>query len=94
VAEGSDAAKAGIKEGDIVYSVDDADLHRDPQALISRIGDRVGKSVKLAIKRGETDSMVNVQVGSRTDTSYKISELSNPTPEQLKIREAWLKARK
>jgi predicted metalloprotease with PDZ domain len=94
VAEGSEAAKAGLKMGDIVFSVDDADLHRDPRALISRIGDRVGKSVKLAIKRGETDSIVNLQVGSRTNTSYKISELSNPTPEQLKIREAWLKAGK
>lgn len=34
------------------------------------------------------------QVGTRSDSSYKISELPNPTPNQIKIREAWLKAGK
>ena len=88
---GGPAARAGLRVGDIVLSVDGADLRKDPQALIAKLGERVGQAVKLSFKRGGQDQTVVVEVGSRSDASYKIAELPNPTPDQLKIREAWLK---
>jgi predicted metalloprotease with PDZ domain len=93
VADGP-AAKAGLRAGDIVMSVDGANLQRDPQALVAALGERAGKPVKLAIRRGGKDQTVDLQVGTRSDISYKLSELPNPTPDQIKIREAWLKTGK
>jgi predicted metalloprotease with PDZ domain len=93
VAEGP-AAKAGLRAGDIVSSVDGVDLQEDPQTFVQKLGERVGKPVKLAIKRGGKDQTVDLQVGTRSDSSYKVSELPNPTTEQVKIREAWLKVGK
>jgi predicted metalloprotease with PDZ domain len=34
------------------------------------------------------------KVGSRSESIYKIAELPNPSPDQIKIREAWLKTGK
>jgi predicted metalloprotease with PDZ domain len=93
VADGP-AAKAGLQAGDIVLSFDDVDLRKDPEVLIAGLADRVGKRVKLAIKRGGKDQLIDLQVGTRTEASYKIAALANPTPDQLKIREAWLKVGK
>jgi predicted metalloprotease with PDZ domain len=93
VADGP-AAKAGLRAGDIVSSVDGVDLQKDPQTFIQKLGERAGKPVKLAIKRGGKDQTVDLQVGTRSDSTYKVSELPNPTPEQIKIREAWLKVAK
>ena len=93
VADGA-AAKAGLRAGDIVLSADGVDLQKNPQALVAALGERVGKPVKIAIKRGAGDQVVELQVGTRSDVSYKISELPNPTPDQVRIREAWLKTAK
>lgn len=94
VVAGGQAAKAGLRVGDVVLSADGVDLRKDPQALISKLGERVGQAVKLSIKRGGEDLTRDVEVGTRSDTSYKIAELPNPSPDQVKIREAWLKVSK
>lgn len=93
VADGA-AAKAGLRVGDLVVSIDGADLGRDPRALVAALGERVGKPVKIAYKRGGKDQTLDLQVGARSDSSYKISESAHPTPDQLRIREAWLKVGK
>jgi len=41
-----------------------------------------------------TSPTVGVKVGTRSELRYKIAELPNPTADQVKIREAWLKVRK
>jgi predicted metalloprotease with PDZ domain len=94
VAAGGQAAKAGLRVGDIVLGVDGVELRKDPQALIAKLGERIGQTVKLSIKRGAQDLTSDVEVGSRSDSSYKIVELPNPSPDQVKIREAWLKVGK
>lgn len=88
------AAKAGLRVGDLVLSADGADLRKDPQALIAMLGDRIGKAVKVSFKRGAQDLTTDVEVGYRSDARYKIVELSAPTADQMKIRDAWLKVLK
>jgi predicted metalloprotease with PDZ domain len=61
---------------------------------MERLEQRIGNGVKLAIKRNGKDQSIDMNVGSRSEASYKIVEVPNPTPEQLKVREAWLKAGK
>jgi predicted metalloprotease with PDZ domain len=94
VISGGGAAKAGLRVGDIVLSADGVDLRKDPQALIAKLGEKIGQAVKLSIKRGAQEITGDVEVGTRGDVSYKVSELPNPTADQVKIREAWLKVGK
>lgn len=94
VTAGGQAAKAGLRVGDIVLSADGMDLRKDPQALIAKLGEKIGQAAKLSIKRGVQDITSDVEVGTRSDASYKVSELPNPSPDQIKIREAWLKVGK
>ena len=91
---GGAAYKAGLRAGDILVSVDGLDLRKDGQALMERLEQRIGNAVKLAIKRAGKDQSIDMHVGSRSEASYKIVELPNPTPDQLKTREAWLKVGK
>jgi predicted metalloprotease with PDZ domain len=86
------AAKAGLRAGDILVSLDGLDLQKDRQAIDEKLQRSIDRKVKLQIKRGGQAQTVDLQVGSRSDPSYKIVELPNPTARQLKIREAWLKA--
>ncbi|MEK6325380.1 MAG: PDZ domain-containing protein [Acidobacteriota bacterium] len=94
VVPGGPAAKAGLRPGDILVSVDGLDMQKDLQAVDERLEQRIGRSVKLAIRRGGKDQTLDLEVGSRSEASYKIVELPNPTRDQLKIREAWLKVGK
>jgi predicted metalloprotease with PDZ domain len=91
ISEGSQAAKAGLRIGDIILSVNGMDLRKDPQALIAKLGENIGHSVKLSIKRGTQDLTIDVKVSTIEDSTYKVVEVPSPTPKQLKIREAWLK---
>jgi len=93
VADGP-AAQAGLRVGDVVLSIDGADLGRNPQALVAALGERVGKPVRIAFKRGGKYQTVDLQVSTRSDSNYKVSELASPAPDQLRIREAWLKTGK
>jgi predicted metalloprotease with PDZ domain len=94
VVAGGQAAKAGLRVGDIVLSADGVDLRKDPQALIAKLGERIGQAVKLSFKRGGQEITSDVEVGTRSESSYKVSEAPNPSPDQVKIREAWLKVGK
>ena len=94
VVAGGQAAKAGVRVGDIVLSVDGVDLRKDPQALIAKVSEKIGQTAKLSLKRGAQEITSDVEVGSRSDSIYKIVELPNPSPDQIKIREAWLKTGK
>jgi len=94
VIPGGQAAQAGLRVGDIVLSADGADLRNDPQALISKLNEKIGQQVRLSIKRGAQEITSRVVVSTRNDVSYKLLELPNPTPAQLKVRDAWLKSQK
>ena len=91
VVAGGQAAKAGVRVGDLVLSIDGVDLRKDPQAFIAKVSEKIGQTAKLSLKRGAQEITSDVEVGSRSDSIYKIVELPNPSPDQIKIREAWLK---
>ena len=94
VSPGSQAASAGLRVGDLVVGINGTELGKDPQELISKLGENIGHAVKLSIKRGAQRLTSDVEVGTREDSSFKIIETPSATPKQLKIREAWLKTAK
>jgi predicted metalloprotease with PDZ domain len=88
------AAKAGLRTGDVVVRADGSDIGRDPRDLLAKLSERIGGSIKLSIKRGSHELGSDVEVGTRIESSYRVIELPNPTADQVKIREAWLKSSK
>jgi predicted metalloprotease with PDZ domain len=90
VDRGGAAYKAGLRAGDLLVSVDGLDMQKAGQAVMERLEQRIGNGVKVAIKRNGKDQSIDMNVGARSEASYKIVELPNPTPDQLKVREAWL----
>src|SRR4030095_4190948 len=54
------AAKAGLRTGDIVVSADGSDVRRDSQALVAKLSERIGRTVKLSIKRGAQELVSDV----------------------------------
>ncbi|HXG65187.1 MAG TPA: PDZ domain-containing protein [Blastocatellia bacterium] len=81
----SAAAKAGLQPGDILLTVDGADIRR------ARIDEKVGQTVKVGIKRGEEDKTLDMLIEGREVASSELVEVTNPTPAQSQVREAWLK---
>ena len=91
VVDGGSAQKAGLRTGDILLGVDELDIRKDGAAVMTRLEERMGRRVKLAVKRAGDDETLDVEVGSRSETGYKIQEIPDATAEQLRIREHWLR---
>ena len=88
----SPAARVGLRGGDQLVSVDGYDFKTESPKALARIEERIGKSVRLAFKRDGRDKIVELPVDAQNDAGYRLSEKPNATPDQLKVREAWLKA--
>jgi predicted metalloprotease with PDZ domain len=80
----STAENAGLEAGDVITQINGTDPRRVAQ------GELAGKTVKLTIKRGEEVRDLTLKMGARDVVNYNLTELSRPTPAQLKIRTGWL----
>jgi hypothetical protein len=52
---------------------------------------KIGQTVKLTIRRDGVERVIESKVGVFELTTYNLVELPNPTPQQLRLREEWLK---
>lgn len=94
IAPDAAGARAGLLKGDVITSFDDTRLRATPGGGFSLAGllqGKIDQIVKLGVKRGSEEKTLEARVGSRELADYKLVEVSNPTPEQLKVREGWLK---
>ena len=87
----SPAWRIGLRAGDQLVSVDGYDFKTESQKALARIEERIGKSVRLAFKRDGRDQIVDLPVDAQNEAGYRLIEKANATPDQLKVREAWLK---
>jgi predicted metalloprotease with PDZ domain len=88
------AARAGLMEGDVLLKIDDTSLRATPGggvSLANLLQGKIDQTVKLTVKRGNDEKTLEAKVGSRETSDYKLTEVANATPEQLKVREGWLK---
>jgi predicted metalloprotease with PDZ domain len=87
----SPAWRAGLRAGDQLVSIDGYDFKTESPKALARIEERIGKSVRLAFKRDGRDQIVDLPVDAQNEAGYRLIEKANATPDQLKVREAWLK---
>lgn len=79
------AAKAGLKENDIIMKLDGKTLQE------FAFDSAAGKTIKLTVKRGGEDLEIPFTVGAEEMTAYSLVEMPQATAQQIKIREGWLK---
>jgi predicted metalloprotease with PDZ domain len=92
VPPGFDARASGLQKDDFIVSVDGQTLDGRPAGSIFRLlGEKLGKNVRLTIRRGGEERDVDIDVAVVELPSYRVVEIASPTPEQLKVRESWLK---
>jgi predicted metalloprotease with PDZ domain len=92
VPPGYDAAAAPLRPGDYITSVDGQALEGQRDGAVFRLlGDKSGKTVRLKIRRGNDEREMDLPVGVVEIVTYRLVDSKTPTPEQLKIREGWLK---
>jgi predicted metalloprotease with PDZ domain len=89
VPSGAPAYDQGLYVNDQVVAVDGF------RASATFIGTRVsekkpGDTLSLTVLRSDELRTINVKLGSRTEGTYRIVPLPSPTPEQMKMYEAWL----
>ena len=89
VESGGAAAEAGLQKGDLLLKMNGKPLDHLPDALI---GTRhVGQKVKFQVRREKQTFEVEYRLGSREETTYRVTELPHPSVHQLQVREGWLK---
>jgi predicted metalloprotease with PDZ domain len=88
------ASRAGLQRGDVLTKIDDTTLRATPGGGISIdnvLAGKIDQSIRATVRRGGEEKTFEVKVGAHETGSYKLVEIANPTPEQLKVREGWLK---
>lgn len=85
VETGGAAANAGLKVGDVILKINgDSPFNAD-------FGKLAGRDVKLTVIRDGVESDVPMKVGSREYIAFNLIETANASPQQIKIRDGWLR---
>ncbi len=89
---GYDSDPSRLQPADIILSIDGQILDGLPGGTVfRRLAEKVGQKVRLRIRRGDVERELEIPVSSVEVVNYRIVDITSPTPEQLKIRESWLK---
>ena len=92
VPPGFDARTAHLQQEDFIVSVDGQTLEGQGAGTVFRLlNEKLGQNVRLRIRRGGEERELEIAVGFVELANYRMVESQSPTPEQLKIRESWLK---
>jgi carboxyl-terminal processing protease len=103
--EGSPAARAGLRAGDLIAKIDGSDVGSDVPAAIARMRGEAGTTVRLTVRRPSTGEMLDftlqrahVEVHSVAQTTLgagygyvRITGFSETTPQDLEHAVARLK---
>jgi len=85
-------ARAGLTTGDTVESADGITIATWPdfRAWLSKI--KIGHRGTLVVARNGATRTVEVPITGYNIASVKIKDLASPTPKQLRLRDAWVRA--
>ena len=79
------AAAAKLQTGDVITKINGGSVFEAP------FGTFAGKEIKLTVTRGGEEIELPMKVGSREFMAYSLSEDTAATPQQIKVRDGWLK---
>lgn len=92
VLRGSAAETAGLQRGDTLLTVGELDIAKNGFTGVRElVASQKGKNVPVSVQRGDEIKKTEMLIGTAQDVEYRVLEVSNPTPEQTKLRDAWLK---
>jgi predicted metalloprotease with PDZ domain len=80
----SAAARIGVREGDVIVSLDGADLPRNVERWLR--GRSPGEMVRMRIRRGGRESEMVFALGSEAAQVFAVEEMPRPSERQLRIR--------
>lgn len=79
------AAAAALRQGDVITKINGGSPFEAP------FGTFAGKEIMLTVNRGGEELEMPMKVGSRPFTAFTLAEMPNASPQQIKIRDGWLK---
>ncbi len=89
VESGGSAEKAGLRNGDEILAVDGDKPPRNPDVWLR--SHAPGDTVMLRMRREGQERNLGLVLGSREVKDCSIEEIENSTPQQLRIREGFLR---
>jgi predicted metalloprotease with PDZ domain len=84
----SDAARAGLHEGDVLDTLDGADVPRNAVRWLR--GHQPGDSVAVRTRRAGVENNVSFALGEEPTHVYVVEEMPQPSEKQLRIRNGLL----
>jgi predicted metalloprotease with PDZ domain len=89
VEPGSAADAAGLRDADVVVSVNGQSVAKNPAAVLRELSP--GETIELRLRRKGDELAISFPVGSHESRRYSIAEISHPTDRQHAIREGLLR---
>jgi predicted metalloprotease with PDZ domain len=83
------ASEAGLREGDIVLSINGEPLPRVPERWLRE--HQPDERVSLKVQRGAEQREFSFPLARLSDATFQISEISSPTERQRRIRDGILR---
>ncbi len=88
VEPGSRAERAGLRRGDILVAVNGKPLTGLPENQL--FPQALSEPVEFEVRRGSQALTIRYKTEKVRTTVYRLGEIPNPAPEQLRVREGWL----
>jgi predicted metalloprotease with PDZ domain len=87
----SAAAQAGLAQGDILQKMNGQPLHDLPGESLPQL--KAGEEIKLQVLRDGVAREIGYRLEASAGTVFRVKEISNPSSEQLRVREGWLRGK-
>ncbi|HET7840253.1 MAG TPA: PDZ domain-containing protein, partial [Terriglobia bacterium] len=91
VASDSNAARAGLRKGDVLTALSGRPLQTSPEQLIG--GLKPGTKLEFEIRRGGQTLKIKYALEESHVTSYRLEEIPQPGAQQLAVRQGWLEGK-
>lgn len=92
VSKGLAADVSGLRRRDVILTFGNLDVVKNGLAGASQlVSQNIGKTIPLKVKRGSSETEIQLQIKNLPQVQYQIVEVESPTAAQLELRKEWLK---
>ena len=89
VRAGSEAARAGLVEGDVILEINNRIASSDFQEKLGQL--HPGDTIRLKVQSSGRERTLQWKLGSHEEIEFELKDVDNVTPQQKAHRAAWLK---